>query len=129
MGPGHLLAMLRSPLKKADPGIVEPVITAADCDAMVAVVSGVASPQQAKHAMDWVMREGARIHDMTFMLGGEDGRRASDFADGRRYVGQQIVRLLQPATRELVQDNGKPAPSMSDRVAEQVALNAQGRTE
>ena len=73
------------------------------------------------------MREAARIHDMTFQLGGEDGRRASDFADGRRYVGQQIIRLIQPATRRAVQDDGKPQQSMSDAQAELVALNAQGR--
>jgi hypothetical protein len=95
------------------------VITTADCDAMIAVVGGVASPQQAKHALDWVMREAARVPDMSFQLGGEDGRRATDFAEGRRYVGLQIRRLLQPATRASAIPSD--AGGLTNKQAEQVA--------
>lgn len=92
---------------------------------MVAVVGGTATPQQAKAAMDWVMREAARVADLAFQLGGEDGRRASDFAEGRQYVGHQIRRLLQPATRKIAEKGD--SQSMDDRQAEQVALDTQRR--
>lgn len=39
---------------------------------------------------------------MTFWPGGEDGRRATDFAEGKRWVGLQLRRIakLRPAHRD-----------------------------
>lgn len=90
-----------------DPGIVPAVMTEFDYVNMVAVVSGQAKPEQAKAAMEWVMREAARVSDMPFMLGGEDGRRATDFAAGRQYVGHLIREVMQPATLERIRRERK----------------------
>ena len=79
-------------------GIVPPRMTEFDYVNMIAVVSGQATSAQAKDAMEWVMREAARVQDQPFMLGGEDGRRATDFAAGRMYVGQLIRELMHPET-------------------------------
>lgn len=114
--------MAKSPttIKRVDPGIVEPAFDVDDIAAMQACVRGNASPQQAKRAIDWVMAEAARVHDMSFQLGGEEGRRLTDFAEGRRYVGHQIRRLLQPETLRLLQEKvgDRKASQMADKVAE-----------
>jgi hypothetical protein len=84
--------------KQPPAGIVPPKMTEEDYVNMLAVVNGQASPQQAKSAMEWVMREAARVQDQPFMLGGEDGRRATDFAAGRMYTGHLIRQLIHPDT-------------------------------
>ena len=83
-------------LNRTPSGIVPPHMTEFDYVNMVAVVSGQATSAQAKDAMEWVMREAARVQDQPFMLGGEDGRRATDFAAGRMYVGHLIRELMHP---------------------------------
>ncbi len=109
------MATKRTAIKRIAPGIIEPEITELDIAAMVACVNGNATPQQAKHAIDWIMREAARVHDLSFQFGGEEGRRLTDFAEGRRYVGAQVRRLLQPATLREVRSGNGP---ISDAVAQ-----------
>lgn len=84
--------------KQPPAGIVPPHMTEEDYVNMLAVLDKRATPQQAKSAVEWIMREAARVQDQPFMLGGEDGRRATDFAAGRMYVGHLIRQLVQPET-------------------------------
>jgi hypothetical protein len=44
--------------------------------------------------MDWLINRGCNTYDMDFFPGGDEGRRLSDFASGRRFVGQQLVRQI-----------------------------------
>lgn len=69
-------------------------ISTSEIAALNAVVEERATPQQAKMAMEWVMREGCRMNDMSFHLGGLDGQRASDFAEGRKWPGYMIRRVI-----------------------------------
>jgi hypothetical protein len=104
--------------------IVHPFITVDEVTAVNACVDGKATPQQAKLAIDWIMREAARVPDLSFQLGGEDGRRASDFAEGRRYVGHLIRQMLHPKTMELARaaaSRGTPA-SLTDQQAEAIVF-------
>lgn len=83
---------------RAAPTIIPAVITSIEIAALLAIRDEKATPSQAKIGLDWVMREAARMNDMAFQLGGEDGRRASDFADGRHWVGHLIRAAMQPET-------------------------------
>lgn len=80
--------------------IVPSVISVSEIAALAACVDGKASPSQAKLAMEWVMREGCRMTDLSFQLGGDDGRRASDFAEGRKWPGHMIRAALNPETHK-----------------------------
>jgi hypothetical protein len=64
--------------------------------AIRAVQSGTANEGQQKTAWDWIVYQASAYHDLSYRPGGEDGRRASDFMEGRRFVGAQMLKLLQP---------------------------------
>jgi hypothetical protein len=65
----------------------------ADIFAIQAVAKGVASDGQQKRALDYIVRILCETDRMTFWPGGEDGRRATDFAEGKRWVGLQLRRI------------------------------------
>ena len=65
----------------------------ADASAIQALSRGLADPEQQQRALKWIIEGAAMCYGMSFIPGGEDGRRDSDFAEGRRYVGQQIVKM------------------------------------
>lgn len=54
---------------------------------------GGASEDQQKRALDWIINVGAGTYDMSYRPGGEEGNRDTVFAEGRRFVGSQIVKL------------------------------------
>lgn len=64
-----------------------------DIFALQAVQKGKASEGQQQRALDFILRL-TEHEKMTFYPGGDDGRRASDFAEGKRFIGSQIVRVL-----------------------------------
>lgn len=66
----------------------------ADASALQALASGNATSDQQKRALKWIIEAAAGTYEMSYRPGAEDGRRATDFAEGRRMVGNQIVKLL-----------------------------------
>jgi hypothetical protein len=90
-----------------------PRVEPADIFAVQALERGNASEAQQRRIYDLVRRLTA-CERMTFYPGGEDGRRASDFAEGKRWVGDQWRRLL----RMRPQHEGVPlgAPEPRDEV-------------
>ena len=80
-----------------------PKIDPADIFAVQALERGQANASQQQRIFDLVRRLTA-CERMTFYPGGEDGRRASDFAEGKRWVGDQWRRLL----RMRPAHNGEP---------------------
>lgn len=64
-----------------------------DIGAFKALAVGKASEGQQKLVLDFIINRIARTYDMSFRPG-EDGPRATDFAEGKRYVGNQIIRLI-----------------------------------
>ena len=67
----------------------------ADAYALQALAKGIANEGQQKRALDWIIRS-AGTYAPTFYVGQHD---ASDFAQGSRHVGLQVVKLLNlPAT-------------------------------
>lgn len=59
-----------------------------------AVANGTATAEQQKEAMRFIIEDVAASYNMSYCPGGEDGRRDSDFAEGRRFVGSQLVKLI-----------------------------------
>lgn len=71
-----------------------PEYEVADVSALQALGRGEASPDQQKRALKWLIEKAAATYDQCYRPGSEDGRRDTDFAEGRRFVGLQAVKLL-----------------------------------
>ena len=65
----------------------------ADAAAIQALGRGSASTDQQKRALDWIITKCCATYDMSYRPG-EDGVRDTAFAEGRRFVGLQVVKLL-----------------------------------
>jgi hypothetical protein len=70
-----------------------PQIEDADIFALQAVAKGTANNAQQLRAYEYVVRTLCETDRMTFWPGGEDGKRATDFAEGKRWVGVQLRRI------------------------------------
>lgn len=76
------------------PGIKpEPIATVAEIECVRACIAGAATADQAKIAIDWIMREAARVTDLSYRPGDPN---ATMFAEGRRYAGICIRYCLEP---------------------------------
>ena len=82
----------------------------ADVFALQALAAGNASSGQQQRALAFIRDAICEGDRLSFMPGGEDGRRATDFAEGKRFVAVQIRRFLRmkPTT---VNSRGAP-PAM-----------------
>lgn len=78
----------------------------ADASAFQSLQRGDASPEQQKRALDWLIRVGAATYNATFFPGSPD---ASAFAEGRRYVGLEVIKLLSVNTSAFVKDKANHA--------------------
>jgi hypothetical protein len=70
-----------------------PAIDNASVFAIQALARGIANEGQQRQAWDYILRALCEIDRMTFWPGGDDGRRATDFAEGKRWVGVQLRRI------------------------------------
>jgi hypothetical protein len=71
----------------------EPVaFVAADIAAMQALEKGTATPEQQKRALAWIIEKAAGVYEQSFWPGAE-GARNTDFAEGRRFVGNSVIKL------------------------------------
>ena len=59
---------------------------------MQALVTGTANEQQQKRALDWIINNACMTYHQSFRPG-VNGDRDTCFAEGRRFVGNQIIRL------------------------------------
>jgi hypothetical protein len=62
-----------------------------DAYAIKALATGTANPGQQQRALAWIINAGARTYDVSFHPGSD---RETSFAEGRRFVGLQIVKLV-----------------------------------
>ena len=68
-------------------------LTKYDCYAVRALMEGKASEGQQRRIWELLFAmTGAR--DLEFRPGGEEGRRASDFASGKRFIGLQLAKII-----------------------------------
>jgi len=66
----------------------------ADIYAVQALAGGTANSGQQKRALEWILIDLCGVRDLSFRTGAEEGRRATDFAEGKRFVGLQIAKLM-----------------------------------
>ncbi len=66
----------------------------ADVFALQALAAGNANPAQQQRALALFRDKLCETDRMSFYPGGDDGRRASDFAEGKRWPGLQVRRIL-----------------------------------
>jgi len=66
----------------------------ADASALQALHHGEANADQQQRALRWIIEAASNINDLTWRPGGLEGERESSFAEGRRFVGLQIKKLI-----------------------------------
>ncbi len=85
-------------------GIVEPAITLPDVEAFEALQAGVASAAQQRRVGEWLITEACRLlsspTEEVKAAGSTDLAHDLAFAEGRRYVGILMRRMLLPDTRD-----------------------------
>lgn len=65
-----------------------------DVAAFQALARGDATAEQQKRAVDYLINIAANTYDMSFRAGYADAQKEQDFAEGRRFVGNTIVKFL-----------------------------------
>jgi hypothetical protein len=73
---------------------VPPAYDDFDIGTIKALNAGHASEGQQRHALRFLVEKMCGTYDLSFRPGTLDGQRATDFAEGRRFVGLQIVKLI-----------------------------------
>ena len=92
-----------TPAPKIDPHM--PV----ECDkatqlALIAFANGRADENEQRVAFRWIVSVASAQHDLSYRPGGLEGDRATCFAAGRAFVGQQILKhaaVLNPYIHEM----------------------------
>lgn len=62
--------------------------------AIQAVAQGTANAEQQQAVMKYIVDNLCGYYDLSFRPGGDEGRRDTDFAEGKRFVGSQLVKLM-----------------------------------
>lgn len=64
-----------------------------DAAAIQGLYRGDATPEQQRHALKWIVEVLCATYDMSYRPGGRSAARDGDFAEGKRHVGNQIIKL------------------------------------
>lgn len=75
---------------KTPPYLNPPEYTPAVAQAFQSLARGDASAHLQKTALDWLINKAAMTYDLSFS---PDGTHATAFAEGRRFVGLQVVKM------------------------------------
>lgn len=76
-----------------------------DAYAFKALQRGDATAEQQKAVLYWLIHNCADTYNMSFRPGGVEGQRETDFAEGKRFVGNQIVKLVNIDVSLLKEEN------------------------
>lgn len=85
-----------------------------DKDVLMAIracIAGKANEGQQQAAMDWIINHASNYYDLSYRKGDS---LATAFAEGRRFVGAQVVKMLRPETLKAV-EGAPPAPVRGKR--------------
>lgn len=86
--------------------------------AFKAMARGDARDSQQKLVLDWIINQACKTYDLPYRPG-EDGKRDTDFACGKAFVGQQIVKMLNFDVRKLTGEEDHDRSSQSGTSAGQ----------
>jgi hypothetical protein len=78
----------------------------ADVSAIQALVNGEATPDQQQRAIKWIIESACGTYDQSYWPGGEEGHRNTDFAEGKRFVGNSIVKMTRLNPSSLTERRG-----------------------
>lgn len=95
--------------KPRDPAWMPADYDAADVEAMQACARGEANEHQQKRVVDWVINKAAGAYELSFRSDADGGERETAFAEGRRFVGMQVVKAVNMSPKiiaELRKKNG-----------------------
>ena len=81
-------------MKPSDPAKYDQVVI----NAVSAFLQGKANEGQQITVRDWILHAVCQVEGMSFFTG-ESGQRLSDFAEGKRFVANQIRKMGNPITR------------------------------
>lgn len=80
--------------KPRDPAWIPADYDYHDIVAVQALARGEADASQQKRALDWFINTAAETYTQSFRSDADGGDRETAFAEGRRYVGLQAVKLV-----------------------------------
>lgn len=86
-----------------------PPMETADIVAVQALANGTANEGQQKRAYEFIRVTLCGSEKMTFWPGAEDGRRATDFAEGKRWVASALWRISRLRPSEIDTRGAPPA--------------------
>ena len=92
-----------------------PEISEPELMALRALQAGIANRGQQEMVLTTIVTKFAGTYDMTFRPGGEDGRRATDFAAGKAFVGQRIMEALSRPMKPRGDENAAGTAEPADR--------------
>ena len=72
--------------------------TEADTAAIKALIAGNANDGQQQRAINWIVYTLCGTYDLSFRPG-EDGERDTAFAEGKRFIGLQLVKQVKLTTQ------------------------------
>lgn len=72
-----------------------PAYEPADINAIKGLVAGTASPEQQQRAIKWIIENACATYELSYRPTSD---RDTSFAEGRRFVGLEIVKLLHLST-------------------------------
>lgn len=75
-----------------------------DAYAIQALARGEATPDQQMRALRWIIEQAAQTYEQSFT---PDNSRVSDFIEGRRSVGNQLVKLVKLKVGKLQKPEGE----------------------
>lgn len=81
-------------LKPAPAPWAEPVYEKADVIAIQLVAQGKGEAIHQKRVIDIVVNKMAETYGLSFRPDSDGGERATSFAEGKRFVGSQLVKLM-----------------------------------
>lgn len=90
----------------------------AEVAAIRALAEGGADEHQQRAAFRFILSRLCGLDTMSFWPGGEDGKRATDFAEGRRWVGIQLRRIVKSLVPERYDTRDAPPPMPMARQGE-----------
>ena len=76
--------------KSIPPAYLPPKAAIADTAALQAISRGEATPEQQKRGLKWIIEAGAATYDQSYRVDSHE----TAFAEGRRFVGNSIIKEL-----------------------------------
>jgi len=68
--------------------------TAEEAIAVQAVAKGIASEREQTRAMRWIIHQCCKFGELSFRSDSDGGERETSFAQGKWFVGQQIMKMV-----------------------------------